>query len=357
MLRCQNLISSIINPVKNQVTSLGKVAKDAVLYEIASLGSAAQNTEGLDKLAKFALGIIDTSKYAFGEVLIPFITPIKGFTELTGGLNLIDRISQPLGKDRPKNFLAWFKYVTLTIGHTADAIKFLHVIKLIDLGVFASKTCTVAVFGVSRVVPGLGTIKDISIGLSSIASIVINYKKWNDPNLRRRQEVVNFKIKKFKMYKKVLNATDGDTTELKNIANASAVLYRNYRIAFGNVLAPEKAMKKSCAKNQPNGERDDLSNDQKIELCNWNLDAWKKLKKLSFNDEKKAKMGIINDIFKLALVSMSLVAIFASPLWFVSGITIFGLLAGYTAYRKFCLDQESLDISPKPNFNSSLESI
>lgn len=323
---------------------------EGIQQEIAGLGRAAQSTEGLDKLVKFATGLIDCSKYVIGDALIPLSAPLKNFSVLTGGLNSINRVNDFISKP-PQNLLKWGKLITLSIGNGLETLKFLHMIDLVNLGKFAEKTCSIGIFRI----PGISIIKDIFIGISAVLGIVVGVQTLNDPKLFLRKEAIKLKIEKFEIKAEYLAqlAADPelDASEYFNLSMANRIKYARFNTNNKvDVIAREKSLKKEQA--AKGSMPVDLKG--KIETCKWNLESWRTLKKIPVNERKETKIGIINDLFKLVLVSLSIATLWIAPLTLLPLFAIFGLLAGYTGYRKFCIHSDTprdpTDLPFKPRF-------
>lgn len=337
---CRHIISSAANCVK---------------LEVAALGRASQSIEGLDKLAKLVVGILDSSQYVIGDVLIPFKAPFKLFTDFTSGLNIIGRVddladNEKRNKIKKDGVLGWSKYTSLAVGHVCHTVKLLNTVKIINLGQFAGKTCTLNIFGAARVLPGISTIGDVAIGVTSVLGIVMSYKKLTNPNLPRRQELIQYKIDKFENKLKFLqaqkNGRRADIDKYYELMDRSVLKYKTFEKKYGKIIQPE-IEKKQAEKCKGSKARDAK---EQIKTCKWSLETWKKLKGIPDNEKRKAKLSIINDLFKIALISLSLATIFVSALLLAPAFAIFGLLAGYTGYRKFAMDSAPLGLSPKPKF-------
>jgi hypothetical protein len=332
---CQRVISSAANCVKD---------------EIAGLGRAAQSREGIDKLFKLCIGFTDASQYIIGNTLLPFKAPLKMFVEFGSSLNSICRLNDFVNNlDKHKGALKMAKLVTLTIGHGLETVKFLHTVHIIDLGQFAAKTCTLTLFRVSVIIPGIGIIKDVAIGASSILGIVISCKKLSDPTLNRRQQAIQFKIDACKnelaLARVEVNSPE-ENALLRNM-NECDDKYSALVKDHPGLIKMEKKLKKAQIAQNTTGNTD---TQYEINVCEWKIKTWKELKKMSINEKKKAQISIINDVFKLVLISLSLSSLFIAPVFLVPGFVVFGLLAGITGYRKFCIETSSVSLTPKPQF-------
>lgn len=333
---CLKIIPSTYNTVKQEIATLGKVA---------------QSTEGFDKFAKFVVGVIDCSRYIIGDVLLPFHAPLKNFTVLTGGLNSINRVNDLLDeKKRPKTAIQWTKYITLSIGHGLETIKFLASIDLIKLGSFASQTCSIGIFRI----PGISLMKDLSIGVSAICGIVINTKNLKNPSRPLREEGIKYKIKHFKFKSKMLQIAQEQGSQkkialLKAKSEVNRIKFVAYDEQFGDVLRSDRDRKHFFAYSGTPAEKNNF--EQEFDTSKWSLDFWKTSLKSHSTEGKKARWGISNDFFKLGLIALSVGTLFFAFSTLLPGFAVFGLAAGYTGYRKFCIDSNKIEFPFKPNFN------
>jgi hypothetical protein len=343
------MISSIVHQIK---------------YEIAGFGNAVQNREGLDKLAKLCLAIIEASQYMVGSILIPFKVPLKMFTEFSGSLNIINRgkdicheMVHEKEKRKHRGALKITKLVTLTIGNGIETVRFFFVV-VVNYGKIAARTYTLTLFRVSFAVPGIVLIKDLLIGFSAVLGIVINCKELSNPKNYQRELAMQYKIVKCESRLKWLKAKRNSKEEKAALAALKKFKtdYQNLIISDKELIRNEKNLKNAQIPKNEVRVPDDKKITQQIKICKWKIKTWKELKTIPGNEKKKAKISIINDIFKLVLISLSLSTLFISPLPLVPAFVLFGLLAGITGYRKFCFDKwfddTPVSLTQKPHYKT-----
>ena len=91
---------------------------------------------------------------------------------------------------------------------------------------------------------------------------------------------------KLKLLKAQKRGDVRNTVKYSRLLRRSVHTYKSCERMYGDLLIPEKLIKKGFSKNVPK-----LSGitpiDKQITTCEWSLDTWKKLKKKSESTEKK----------------------------------------------------------------------
>lgn len=315
--------------------------------EVSYVGKAATNLEGFDKLSKLFLSIINAIQFTgFGQCLTLMARQLKDFSEVISGLQLPSRANDWLSSSRPAFFtLKGQKLFWLTIGHVCETIKLM-----------IQELC-------------LSRIKDACMGISSVCSIVSNTQTLHNHNTsrvwKRRKELCNKEIEKWRLKShayKSLKAENANLNEIfnkyhKRIVNRKQEVQNNRPfLKFEKEKKMEKRGREYFQKQRLKTveldqkflqeleafqQLNETEKENKIQECDWNKKCWRELKKLPDREKEKLRITIINDIFKLTMISLT----FISTVLYVATLTpaaftLFGLISAYVAYRKFCIEDD-----------------
>lgn len=314
----------------------------AVGKSVSAFGRTVSSTEGLDKLSKFGDSIIGAMKYSFGNVfpsLNILSVQLKTYSDFVGALNIFSRAKEWICDKHPVRWTApWYKRVFLTLGNAFETVKYGHTVGLWSLGRWAATSFSTPYL---RFIPGVGMCKDAFISISSFFAIYDNRGKYQQLRTARETKQIDNHLKKWTVAKYLLNA---DNRNNPDAVQSLKEYYIESKKAIAAAKGPEglsdKDIESKWVRLFENTSSQVLNSavlQGKAETyCNYKLKKWSIESKNNANNTFKAKISIINDLFKLTMISLVYTAAFITAGALVQfAFVAFGLGTGYSGYRKF----------------------